>query len=147
MRNVFFSILAIFLFAFLQATIVPFNLVLLAVLSLSVLLPPRFGLFWAFLAGMILDLSTGQRLGFSSLIFLALSFLVNLYKSKFKAAHFFYLLPFTLVSTWFYNLLNGEMIFIINGIVTTLLLVLIWPIFRVVIERPEETGLQLPLKM
>lgn len=147
MRNILVLILTIFLSSFLQATIWPFNLVLLVVLSSAVLVSSRSGLIWAFLAGIVLDLATGQMLGFSSLIFLALAFLVNLYKSKFKAANFIYLLPFTFISAWFYYLLKGEALFVWSVVITTLLLIFIWPILNLIIEREDETGLQLPLKI
>lgn len=147
MKNVLVSFLLILSLSFIQATVFSFNLVLLTVLSLAVLLTPRLGLFWAFLAGVILDLITGQPLGFSSLIFLALAFLLNLYKTKFKATNFIYLLPFTLFSTWFFNLLKGEPLFFLNVIGTTILLFLVWPLLNLLIGQKDDTNLQLPLKI
>ena len=147
MRNTIVSFLIIIFLAFVQTTIIPFNLVLLVVICLAVLLSPRSGLTWAFLAGLILDLTSGQTLGFSSLIFLTIAFLINLYKSKFKAANFIYLLPFTLFSVWFYSQLKGEPLFLVNTFVTTVFLFVAWPAINLVIKREDEDSLQLPLKI
>lgn len=147
MRNGVYPFLIIVFLAFVQTTVFSLDLVLLAVLLLAVLLSPKSGLIWAFMAGIILDFAGGRALGPSSLIFLMLVFLLNLYKSKFKAAHLIYLVPFTFFSTFLFNLLKGEPLFWLNFIITTLLIFIIWPLFNLIIKRSDEAGLQLPLKI
>ena len=140
--------IALLLFsAILEATIFPFNLVLLAVLSWGVLRSPKSGLVWAFMAGLVLDLVTGETLGLSSLIFLLVIGLLNLYKTKFKAANLIYLLPFTFFSACLFNLLKDEPFNIFNVIITTILLLLVWPVAILLGGQKDEENLQLPLKL
>lgn len=135
------------LLTFLQSTILPLNLILLAILSVSVLKSTEAGLVWAFLAGLILDFLTGETLGFSSLVFLMAVFLLNLYKTKFQAANFLYLLPFTFLSVWVYTAAKGDPVSWLNLIITTLLIFVVWPILALFIVQKEGENLQLPLKL
>lgn len=135
------------LLTFLQSTILPLNLILLAILSVSVLKSTEAGLVWAFLAGLILDFLTGETLGFSSLVFLMAVFLLNLYKTKFQAANFLYLLPFTFLSAWVYTAAKGDPVSWLNLIITTLLIFVVWPILALFIVQKEGENLQLPLKL
>lgn len=137
----------IILLSFAQATMTSANLVLLAIVSFGVLFSVRAGLVWAFLAGVVLDIIVGKNLGFSSLIFLLTILLLNLYKTKFKAANFFYLLPFTFLSVWFYNLSAGVPFVFLNVVLTTALLFLIWPVIGFLGYQKIKDNLQLPLKL
>lgn len=134
-------------FAFIQATIFSFNFVLLLVLSWGVLRSAKSGLIFAFLAGLVIDLVIGKTLGLSSLTFLLIIALLNLYKVKFKATNFSYLLPFTFLSAGFYNLFAGEPLLFWNLTATTILLFLVWLIVNLLISQEDESGLQLPLKI
>lgn len=147
MRQRLLLFLAITLLAFGQATIFSFNLVLLLVLSLGVVRSAKSGLVWAFIAGVVLDLVTGQTLGLSSLIFLLIIFLLNLYKTKFKAANFAYLLPFTLLSVWFYEFFQGEPLALFEVATTTAFLFLVWPAVNFWVRFEESQNPQLPLKL
>ncbi|MDP3998132.1 MAG: rod shape-determining protein MreD [bacterium] len=147
MREKILFFLIIVLFAFTQATVLAVNFVLLLVLSWGVVRPAKSGLIWAVLAGLILDLINGEALGSSSLIFLFLIFLVNSYKAKFKATHFVYLVPFMFFSAWFYNVLLGYPLQVLNVIATTVFLLLIWPLVNILVVERDTENLQLPLKI
>lgn len=146
MRDRIFFFLLVLILALGESTVFPFRLVLPSVLSWAVLRPVKSGLFWAFLTGLILDLVKGQALGLTSLIFLLLVFLLNLYKVKFKAGNLLYLLPFTLLSAWFDSLVRGEVFSFLNLIFTGTFLLLIWLLLNLLITK-EEDGLQLELKI
>lgn len=66
-------------FSFLQATILPLNLVFLLVIVVS-LLGQEFSFPFAFLAGLVLDLVRGENLGISPVIFLLTAGVVFLIK-------------------------------------------------------------------
>lgn len=145
-KNIVLLSLIVFL-SFIQATMTSVNFVLLTVLSFGVLFSVRSGLIWAFLASAVLDIVAGKNLGYSSLIFLVIIFLLNLYKTKFKAANFFYLLPFTLLSVYFYNLLQGEPFVFWDVFFTTASLFLIWPTVKFLGYPKNKDNLQLPFKL
>ena len=52
----------------------------------------------AFLAGIIVDLWNADRIGISSVIFVTVAFILNLYKRKFNPEHLIFLIPFTLAA-------------------------------------------------
>lgn len=145
-EKILLFLLLVFL-SLLQSTLFSFNLVLLMVISYGVLRSPRTGFFWAVLAGVVLDLVVGKTLGFSSLAFLLIIFLLNLYKTKFQAANFVYLLPFTFLSSGVYNFIRSEPFSPVSMILTALLLFLIWPVMNFWIVEKEKDSLQLPLKI
>lgn len=72
----FLILVLIFLAALFQTTIWGFNFLLLMVLMASLARGEAFSLSFAFLAGLSLDLLAGSGLGFSSLAFVLISFLV-----------------------------------------------------------------------
>ena len=92
-------LLPVFVLALLEGTITTLPLTFLLVLAWEAKEENFFG---AFICGLILDFLKGNRLGTSSLIFLSASFLVFLYRRKFKATNFAYFLPFTFFASLFY---------------------------------------------
>lgn len=92
--------LVVFVLSLLQATVLRVNFLLL-----FVLLQGSYS--WAFLAGLILDLMTGQRLGLSSLLFLLILFLFQLYSRKYEPRWPF-LLPFVFLASLFFAKIEGE---------------------------------------
>src|SRR3989304_8085903 len=148
MKEFFLALLLIIFFALLEVTVLSASLVLLLVLSLGALRRIRSGLFWAFFGGIIVDLTAGKFLGNSSLVFLLIVFLLNLYKVKFKATNLFYLLPFTFLSSLFYSFWeSGPTWPFLNLAITSLLFLLVWPLANLFLAQKNSETLQLPLKL
>lgn len=87
-----------------QAVFLPLNLVLLVVVFWAAVRPSRETYLVAFGGGLILDLASGQPLGFSSLLFLIFTFLVQLYSRRFELAHSLVLIVFVFAVSLVYNL-------------------------------------------
>jgi len=98
--NFLLSFLIVFFLCFLQATSLKVNFLLL-----FVLLKNKYR--WAFLAGLVLDLLTLQRLGLSSLLFLVALFLFRLYSRKYEPQIFF-LLPFVFLASFVFAKIESE---------------------------------------
>lgn len=96
-------LLPVFILALLEGTITTLPLTFVLVLAWAA---GEENFFLAFASGLILDFLKGNRLGTSSLIFLSVSFLVFLYRRKFKATNFAYFLPFTFFACLFYLYFN-----------------------------------------
>ncbi|HUW21068.1 MAG TPA: rod shape-determining protein MreD, partial [Candidatus Bathyarchaeia archaeon] len=63
-------------------------------------------IFWlAFLSGVLIDLVLGDKVGFSSLIFLSICFLVFLYRDKFSSSHLLFQLAFVILANCFLDLI------------------------------------------
>lgn len=83
MKKALFLTLIIFL-ALIQTSLLPLNLLFGLVCLLSILISSWEIFGYAFLAGVFLDLFAGTTLGFSSLGFLALSFVFSSYGRRFS---------------------------------------------------------------
>ena len=90
----FWRFLIIFLVSLLQSTVFSLNLLLIFILVEQ-------SYWWAFLAGLSLDLLSGQRLGLSSLLFLIILFLFRLYSRKYEPRNFF-LAPFVFLMSFLF---------------------------------------------
>ncbi|MCR4263371.1 MAG: rod shape-determining protein MreD [Candidatus Roizmanbacteria bacterium] len=81
--------------------------ILLLIIIFSMVADGSTVLIAAFLAGLIVDLWNGDRLGMTSLMYIVVCFLLNLYKRKFNPEHLVFLLPFTLfiaaVYSWIHH--------------------------------------------
>ena len=77
----------------------PLNLVLLAVILLTVFQPTEPSLWLAFLAGLFLDLAKDKILGMSSLWLLVVSFLLIVYNRRFNSRHPLFLAIFIFISS------------------------------------------------
>ena len=84
---------------FVQATITPLNLLLLAIISFSVLNPKTKSLFLLFFVGILTDLILLRPIGETSLFFLVLGFLIMLYGQKYQADSPLFILIFTILAT------------------------------------------------
>lgn len=82
--------------------------ILLLIIIFSTLVSGTTSLVGAFLAGLLVDLWNGDRLGITSLIFVMVSFLLNLYKRKFNPEHLVFLLPFTMLIVALHSWIDHE---------------------------------------
>lgn len=127
----------IFCLSFLEATVVALHLVLLAVIALGVWLSDLEVFFLAVFSGLILDLIKGGVWGFSSLQFLAIVFLISLYKNRFQAQKLWFLLPLALICIVFTDLLTGESFSIFKIIINTGLIVVFLPLAKIMIKKDD----------
>ncbi|MBI4999303.1 rod shape-determining protein MreD [Candidatus Gottesmanbacteria bacterium] len=141
--------LPILILAILESTIIPLHLVLLAIICWSVLRPGREGMLVAFFSGLILDFLEGKTLASSSILFLITSFLIYLYKNRFQAGRFAFLLPFTLFSLIVVDLLDGLPALSIRTVliegVNTVLIIFLFPIFNFLAKSFGEEQLKLKI--
>lgn len=121
-------LLPIFFLALLQGAFLPLNLVLLAVLILAVIKPRNQSLIISFLAGFCLDLAKGTPLGISSLVLLAIVYLMILYRRKFDPFHPVFLTVFVFLSSNLYAKLVSNFFNWQEGLILVGLALLVRPL-------------------
>lgn len=123
MKNIliFLAILVIGLF---QTTIWGFNFLLLIVLVLSLILPAGASLFWAFLAGLILNLLGGEPLGYSSLGFLLPNFLLLAYRQRFSFQNPLFVFVFSFISYLLFTFVSQKPINLFEGVILAISIVI-----------------------
>jgi len=83
--------------------------------------------FWlSFLGGLFLDLIFGNLIGFSSLCFLMICFLVYVYRKRFSSSHFLFQLSFILLADWLFTWLNREIWTLKSVLILSLLSLIIF---------------------
>jgi len=90
MKN-YLLLFLVLIFAILQVSFLPVNLVLLVVLAFALLNESSRSLLFAFYAGLILDLAKGGPLGFYSIFFLVVVFVLLLYSNRFEVSRWFFI--------------------------------------------------------
>lgn len=121
MKNWVFLVVVLLLSLF-QSTVWSLNLLLVAVLWLG-----RY--YWAFLAGLVYDLLSGERLGLSSLLFLFILLLFRLYLRKFEPRPLF-LAIFTVLASYIFTHAHGQLWRWWHGLVLVLFVLLLRHRFR-----------------
>lgn len=116
-------LLSILGLSFLESTVLPLNLIILPVICLAVRQRTDEALIMAFLAGMILDLSTGRILGLDSFFFLSLTLLIHLYQRRFQADRLRFLLPFTFLAVIINSTLLGGALTPVKLVINTALII------------------------
>lgn len=137
--------LAFLFFGILQSTLFPANFLLILTVLCAINTTLREGFFWAFVAGIIRDLTTGTPLGLTSLFLLLLVFLLSLYGRKFKLNNLLYILPFTflsLIASCFYF---KQTISNLNTLFSLAVFLIMLPLSRVFFVAFEEDAGQLKL--
>ncbi len=117
MTKYFLLFLAILPVAFLQAVVGSFNFLLVLILIATFLLSPTKALTAAFLAGVIFDLFSGGRVGYSSLGFLVPSFLIIIYRRRFSLGNPFLLIGIILASYVIVSFATGKPLVWFEGLV------------------------------
>lgn len=90
-------IVVLLFLSFLQATLVPINLVLIVLICRSFVVEEKENLYLAFGFGLLMSLLIGFPLGILSLIYLLMIYLVYFIKSTPLAAYWVIILPLTLI--------------------------------------------------
>lgn len=63
--------------------------------------------YFAFFLGLFIDLWSGELIGRTSLSFLIITFLADLYSRKYSSGHFIFQAVFTFVSVWILDFIKG----------------------------------------
>ena len=141
----FFTFLAILIAGVLQTAAVPVNLLLLIVLDWAILRDFRQGIVIGFFAGLVLDFLSLGRLGFSSIIFLGIVFLINLYKRRWDLPNFWLTLVLTFIFSFVFNAFLGRFWSIKEGLVLVIVNAVFYPL--VSWWQKQEFGDQLKLNL
>ena len=120
----------IFFFSLLEATVTSLNLVLLVIVLWSALKAAEEGFVVAFFAGLILDLLKGHPLGSSSLFFLTVSFLIYVYKNRFRADKVAFLWPVSLITVFLDHWLFKQVLIPWQILVNSVLIIFFLPFFK-----------------
>jgi rod shape-determining protein MreD len=99
----FLTFLAILIAGVFQTAVVPVNLLLLIVLDWAILRDFKQGVLIGFFSGLVLDFFSLGRLGLSSIIFLGIVFLINLYKRRWDLPNFWLTLVLTFIFSFVFN--------------------------------------------
>lgn len=139
---VFFILL---FFGLLQSTVLPVNFLLLLTILFAVNLDLKDGFIMAMISGILRDLFFGLPIGFSSMFFLGMIFLLSLYGRKYKLDHITYLLPFTTISLFAMQVIFRLPINIFNIIFSVFAFLILQPIIRAFLAHFEADRQQLKL--
>jgi len=141
----FLTFLAILIGGVLQTTVLPVNLLLLIVLDLSILQEFKRGVLVGFFSGLILDLFSLGRLGYSSIAFLIMVFLINLYKRRWDLPNFWLTLVLTFIFSFVFNAFLGRFWSIKEGLGLVIVNAVFYPL--VSWWQKQEFGDQLKLNL
>lgn len=120
----------IFFLSLLETTMTSLNLVLLVVILWSALKTAEEGFLVAFLSGLILDLLKGNPLGFSSLFFLTVAFLIYVYNNRFRADKIAFLWPVSLVTVIIDHWLFQQVLIPWQILLNSVLIIFFLPFFK-----------------
>ena len=136
-------LIPIFILSLFQGVFLPLSLVLWLVLVWGVVRPVRESLAVGFFSGLFLDLSLGNPLGFSGLLFLIFILIGFGYSRRFDSAHPAFLSVFIFLSSAAYSLILGEP-WLVRSLVLVVLTLLVTPLIRY--HRLDSRDLRLKLK-
>lgn len=126
---ILFSIF-LFLAILLESTITTLPLVLLLILFLAVTRKSNDVFVVAFVAGLILDILSFGWIGFSSMYFVLLTFLIFMYQRKFEIETVNFLVLFSFFGSLIYLLIEGVRFAFIQSIVMMLIIATSYYFFR-----------------
>jgi len=144
MMKAYLILLPILISAIIQGAIFPLNLVLLMVVAWVIIRPFQEGLIIAFWAGLFLDLAKGTPLGLSSLIFLFIAAVINLYSRRFDSIHPLFLAIFVFLASVLFNFVFGEP-WLKEGLVLALLAYLAKPLVKNFSQGPGSDQIRLKI--
>lgn len=106
-----FKILLLIFLTFLQATILPINILLIVLILLNLIAPQKANLYLAFFFGLFSSLLSFTPLGINSLIFLIMVILAQLFARFLMSHNLLTIIPFMFLILAFNNLISS-MIFV-----------------------------------
>ncbi len=127
--STYFLLFLLFIISLLESIFIPFPLTLLVLVGIAVVYE-KIPFTLAFFGGVILDLLSGRILGLDSLIFLAVTFIISLYRKKIVAHTFSYLVPFSTILVLVYNYIFFQRVTLFQTIGSVSVgVILFWGIF------------------
>jgi rod shape-determining protein MreD len=117
-------LISLFAAIILEGTITTLPLVLLIILFLAVVNRTNDVFIIAFFSGLLLDMLTLGRIGFSSLYFTVFVFLIFLYQRKFEIETLHFVAIFSFVGSFIYLFLEGDRFVFFQSVFSTFLIVL-----------------------
>jgi rod shape-determining protein MreD len=123
----FLTYLLLLIAGVLQTAVVPVNLLLLIVLDWAILRDFKQGVLIGFFAGLILDFFSLGRLGLSSVIFLMIVFLINLYKRRWTMLNYWLTLFLTFAFSFLFNFLVGNFWSVREGLILVTINAIFYP--------------------
>jgi cell shape-determining protein MreD len=132
-------------FTLIQTTITSFNFLLVMILILALLGTEREAIVFAFLGGLLLDLSAGRWLGISSLVFLIPVGIVIFYSRRFHIQNLLFWLVIYPISIVIYELVFSRRFDYQNSLIFLGLGLAFYRIFNRLglMEEKEEEGIRL----
>jgi len=133
-------LLVIIFLAILQGSFLSLNLVLLTVLFWASIRSVKEGLLVAFVAGLFLDLAKGSTLGISSFCLLVATSILIIYSRRFDPHHPFFITVFIFLITGFWFLTTEHFFNWQQGLILSLLALLIRMILKFFSIEPKQKG-------
>lgn len=133
----FIYLFLIFLALFFETSVIAVPLVLFLIITFATILEIEKVAFLAFFSGILYDLYIGEALGKSGLFYLALTFLIFLYRRKFEGEKLYFLLPLFFICYLIFGI-----IFYSLSLVKVIILTLISVIFQKIISYLNHYSLQ-----
>ncbi|MBI4136911.1 rod shape-determining protein MreD [Candidatus Roizmanbacteria bacterium] len=120
-------------------------IILLLVIIFSTFVDGMTALTAAFLAGLVVDLWNGDQLGITSLVFILVALLLNVYKRKYDPEHLVFLLPFTVLVVTAYSWFDQGRQFVRSALLADIVfgsvgIVLVWLVIRLWKDRYAAKG-------
>jgi len=123
-------LISLFFAILFESSITSFPLVFLIILFLAVMRRSSEVFVIAFFSGLILDILSFGRIGFSSLYFTIFVFLIFMYQKKFEIETINFLVIFSFFGSLIYLFLNGAGSIFIQSVFSTFLMALSFIVFR-----------------
>ncbi|HKZ34393.1 MAG TPA: rod shape-determining protein MreD [Patescibacteria group bacterium] len=139
--------LLLLLFAFLQTTFAPINLVLLLVVLWAAIRTPKDAIIFSFIAGIVLDLLSGRLLGMSALLFLTTIVLFSFFRKNVWSSHILAVSAVVFVSSFLFSLATSAPWNIWRAVAEVLLMIILKPVISFVdVELQGEQPIQLDFR-
>lgn len=123
-------LISLFIAILLESTITTLPLVLLIILFLAIMNRKNEVFVVAFFAGLLLDVLSLGRVGFSSLYFTIFVFLIFLYQRRFEIETLNFVVIFSFLGSFFYLLLEGVRFAFFQSVFATGLIIISYLVFR-----------------
>ncbi len=123
-------VFALFISVLLESTLITLPLTFLIILFASVIIRKNEVFALAFFAGLFLDILTFKNIGWSSLFFITVVFVVFLYQKKFEIRTLHFVGIFSLLGSAGYLFLNGVNYLVLQVLVSTLVVSTSFSVFN-----------------
>src|SRR4029078_5076110 len=123
-------LIGLFIAILLESTVTTLPLVLLIILFLTIMNRKNEVFIVAFFAGLLLDVLSLGRVGFSSLYFTIFVFLILLYQRRFEIETINFVAIFSFLGSFFYLLIEGVRFALFQSVFATALVIISFLVFK-----------------